>query len=129
MRAPFDGVHVATIDPADIAAVAAHALVEGDLGGRALRLSGPESLAPADRVRILGEVPGRALRYDAQSDSEAAAQTCTPRCPPATPTVLPSFFALGTLDESVVQPTVRDVLGREPATFAAWVRAHRDAFA
>ena len=40
-----------------------------------------------------------------------------------------SFFVLGTLDESVVQPTVRDVLGREPSTFAAWVRAHRDAFA
>jgi hypothetical protein len=35
---------------------------------------------------------------------------------------------LGTLDESVVQPTVRDLLGREPATFATWVRAHRDAF-
>ena len=39
-----------------------------------------------------------------------------------------SFFVLGTLDESVVQPTVRDVLGREPATFAAWVRAHQGAF-
>ena len=36
-----------------------------------------------------------------------------------------SFFVLGTLDESVVQPTVRDVLGREPATFAAWARATR----
>ena len=127
VRAPFDGVHVATIDPADIAAVAAHALVEDDLGGRALRLSGPESLAPADRVRILGEVLGRDLRYDAQSDSEAAAQMHA-TLPAGYADAFLSFFALGTLDESVVQPTVRDVLGREPATFAAWVRAHRDAF-
>jgi uncharacterized protein YbjT (DUF2867 family) len=128
VRAPFAGVHVAMIDPADIAAVAAHALAESDLGGRALRLSGPESLAPGDRVRILGEVLGRDLRYDAQSDAEAAAQMHA-TMPAAYADAFLSFFALGTLDESVVQPTVRDVLGREPSTFAAWVRAHRDAFA
>jgi uncharacterized protein YbjT (DUF2867 family) len=99
----------------------------GGLGGRALRLSAPESLAPADRVRILGEVLGRDLRYEAQSDSEAAAQMHA-TLPAAYAEAFLSFFVLGTLDESVVQPTVRDLLGREPATFAAWVRAHRDAF-
>jgi uncharacterized protein YbjT (DUF2867 family) len=127
VRAPFGGVRVAMIDPADIAAVAAHALVEGDLGGRAVRLSGPESLAPGDRVRILGEVLGRDLRYEALSDPEAAAQMHA-TLPAAYAEAFLSFFVLGTLDESVVQPTVRDVLGREPATFAAWVRAHSDAF-
>ena len=127
VRAPFAGVHLAMVDPADIAAVAAHALVEGDLGGRALRLSGPESLAPADRVRILGEVLGRELRYEPQSDSDVAAQMHA-TLPAAYAEAFLSFFVLGTLDESVVQPTVRDVLGREPATFAAWARAHQDAF-
>src|SRR4051812_345514 len=128
VRAPFSGVRVGMIDPADIAAVAAHALVEGDLGGRALRLSGPESLAPGDRVRILGEVLGRDLRYEAQSDSEAAAQMRA-TLPAGYAEAFLSFFVRGTLDESVVQPTVRAVLGREPTTFAAWVQAHRDAFA
>jgi uncharacterized protein YbjT (DUF2867 family) len=128
VRAPFSGVRVGMIDPADIAAVAAHALVEGDLGGRALRLSGPESLAPGDRVRILGDVLGRELRYEAQSDSEAAAQMHA-TLPAGYAEAFLSFFVRGTLDESVVQPTVHEVLGREPATFAAWVQAHRDAFA
>ena len=84
VRAPFGGVRVAMIDPADIAAVAAHALVEDGLGGRALRLSGPDSLAPGDRVRILGEVLGRDLRYEAQSDPTPP-RRCTRRCPPPTP--------------------------------------------
>jgi uncharacterized protein YbjT (DUF2867 family) len=127
VRAPFGGVRVAMIDPADIAAVAAHALVHGDLAGEALRLSGPESLAPGDRVRILGEVLGRDLRYDPQSDAEAAAEMHA-TMPAAYAEAFLSFFVLGTLDESVVQPTVREVLGREPGTFAAWVRAHQDAF-
>ena len=34
----------------------------------------------------------------------------------------------GSLDESQVQPTVREVLGREPRTFEQWAAAHADAF-
>jgi hypothetical protein len=34
----------------------------------------------------------------------------------------------GELDESPVLPTVRDVLGREPRTFAQWAADHADAF-
>jgi uncharacterized protein YbjT (DUF2867 family) len=128
VRAPFGGVRVAAIDPADIAAVAARALVHGDLAGRALRLSGPQSLSPRDRVRILGEALGRDLRFDPLSDAETAAQLHA-TMPAAYAEAFLSFFALGTLDESVVQPTVRDVLGREPRSFAAWARAHAGLFA
>jgi uncharacterized protein YbjT (DUF2867 family) len=61
VRAPFAGVRIATIDPYDVAAVAAAALTTGDHAGRSYRLSGPESLLPADRVAILGRVLGRDL--------------------------------------------------------------------
>jgi uncharacterized protein YbjT (DUF2867 family) len=128
VRAPFGGVRIATIDPADIAAVAARALVHGGLEERALRLSGPESLAPGDRVRILGDALGRELRYEPQPDDEAAAELRA-TMPPAYAEAFIGFFIEGRLDESAVQPTVHEVLGREPRAFAAWARDHAGAFA
>lgn len=40
-----------------------------------------------------------------------------------------SIFADGNHDLSRVLPTVQDVIGRAPRTFAQWVAAHADAFA
>jgi uncharacterized protein YbjT (DUF2867 family) len=74
VRAPFADVRIAVIDPADIGAVAAVALLDGGYDGRALRLSGPEALTAADRVRILGEVLGRDLHFEGQPDEEAHAE-------------------------------------------------------
>jgi hypothetical protein len=39
-----------------------------------------------------------------------------------------SFFVDGTLDESAVLPTVEQVLGRPPRSFAAWAEEHAGAF-
>ncbi len=39
------------------------------------------------------------------------------------------FYADGTLDESVVWPTVRDLTGRPPRTFEQWAAAHAGMFA
>src|SRR5690349_14362071 len=74
IRVPFPDVRVATIDPDDIGAVAAVALRSSDHEGRAYRLSGPESLSPADRVAILAEVLGRDLHFEAQTNEEARAE-------------------------------------------------------
>ncbi|MET7465338.1 hypothetical protein [Nonomuraea sp. NPDC005501] len=38
------------------------------------------------------------------------------------------FYVKGTLDESVVRPTVQEVTGRPPRTFEQWARAHAGAF-
>ncbi|WP_312904430.1 NAD(P)H-binding protein [Nonomuraea rubra] len=54
VRDAFGDVPIAGIDPADIAAVGARALLEPGHEGRAYSLSGPETLLPADRLRILG---------------------------------------------------------------------------
>jgi uncharacterized protein YbjT (DUF2867 family) len=128
VRAPFADVAVATIDPDDIGAVAARALATPAHEGRAYRLSGPESLRPADRLRILGDVIGRALRFEAQSDEEARAEMSA-TMPREYVDAFLSFFADGTLDESQVLPTVEEVTGRPPRTFREWVAAHRDSFA
>jgi len=127
VRAPFGGVRIAVIDPADIAAVAATALLEDGHDGRVHTLSGPEALLPADRVRVLGEVLGRDLRFEAQPDDEAWADM-TARMPEAYVRAFFDFYVDGSLDESPVLPTVQEVTGRPPRTFADWARANADAF-
>jgi uncharacterized protein YbjT (DUF2867 family) len=126
IRAPFPNVRVAVIDPYDIAAVAAAALTTDAHEGRTYRLSGPESLLPADRVAILARVLGRDLRFEGQSDEEARADMST-SMPAEYVDAFMSFFADGTLDESEVLPTVEEVTGRPPRTFEQWARLHADA--
>ena len=127
VRAPFAGVPVATIDPQDVAAVSASALTSSDHEGRSYRLSGPDSLRPADRVRVLGEVLGRELRFEGQSDVEAREQMLA-SMPAEYVDAFFSFFADGKLDESEVRDTVERVTGRRPRSFEQWARAHADAF-
>lgn len=127
VRAAFADVRMASTDPADIGAVAARTLVSAGHEGEILTLSGPEALLPADRVRILGEVLGRELRFEGLSNEEAHAQMIA-AMPAEYVAAFFSFYVDGTLDESVLRPTVREVLGREPRTFRQWAEAHADAF-
>jgi uncharacterized protein YbjT (DUF2867 family) len=127
VRAPFPDVRVATIDPYDIAEVSAAALTSRAHDGRSYRLSGPESLLPADRVRVLGEVLGRELRFEGQSDEEAR-QEMLSSMPAEYVDAFFSFFAEGTLDESEVLDNVQRVTGQEPRCFEQWATAHADAF-
>jgi uncharacterized protein YbjT (DUF2867 family) len=127
VRAPFANVAVATIDPADVAAVAARALVSADLEGRSLRLSGPEALRPADRVRILATALGRDLQFEAVPN-DAARKEMTESMPVEYVDAFFSFFVNGTIDETTVQPTVHEVLGREARSFADWVATHQERF-
>ncbi|HEU5030268.1 MAG TPA: NAD(P)H-binding protein [Spirillospora sp.] len=128
VRAPFAGVPIAVIDPADIGAVAAAALLRDDQRGRVLRVTGPEPLRPADRLRILGGVLGRDLRLDAQPDDEARAEMLQ-NMPERYVDAFFDFYVAGSLDESVVTTTVRDVTGRPPRTFEQWAAAHAASFA
>jgi uncharacterized protein YbjT (DUF2867 family) len=127
VRAPFATVSVATIDPADIGAVAAAALMSGAHEGRAYRLSGPASLTPADRLAILAGVLGRDLRFEPQPDDEAWAEM-SEAMPAEYVDAFFRFFVDGDLDESAVLPTVQEVTGRPPGGYEAWARAHADAF-
>ncbi len=128
VRAPFAEVPVAVIDPFDIAAVLALALSAGGHHGQVYTVSGPQPLRPADRVRILGDVLGRDLRFQAQPNEEARAEMSA-AMPRAYVDAFVSFYVDGTLDESTPLPTVADLTGRPPRTFEQWARAHASAFA
>ena len=127
VRAPFGHVRAAVTDPADIAAVAALALTTPGHEGRVYELSGPEPLTPADRVAILGRELGRDLRFQAQTDAEARTEM-SGAMPAHYVDAFFDFYVTGTLDESKVQPTVRDLTGTPPRTFAQWAAAHAAAF-
>jgi uncharacterized protein YbjT (DUF2867 family) len=127
VREAFGDVAVAAIDPADIAAVAAAALTGDGHAGQAYRLTGPEALRPGDRVRILGAALGRPLRFEPIPD-DVAREEMSAAMPAPYVDAFFRFFVDGTLDESLVLPTVQEVLGRPPGTFAQWAEAHAGAF-
>jgi uncharacterized protein YbjT (DUF2867 family) len=127
VREAFPNVPVATIDPADIAAVSLTAFNSDEHRGRSYRLSGPESLLPAERLAILAKVLGRGLRFDGMSDEEARADMSA-QMPQQYVDAFFSFFVDGTIDETTVLSTVQQVLGRPPGTFEEWAIAHADAF-
>jgi uncharacterized protein YbjT (DUF2867 family) len=101
------------------------ALRSRDHEGRAYRLSGAEALLPGEQVRIVAEVLGRELRLEAQSNEDARAEMSTRM--PAEYVEAFSFFVDGELDESQILPTVEEITGRMPRTFAQWARANAEA--
>jgi len=127
VRAPFPDVRVATIDPRDIAAVAARALTTDGHAGKSYLLTGPEALLPADRVRVLAGILKRDLRFEGQSNAEARAEMSRTMPVPYVDAFF-SFFVDGKLDESIVRPMVEEVLGRPPRSFEQWAIEHADAF-
>jgi uncharacterized protein YbjT (DUF2867 family) len=127
VRAPWPDVPIASIDPADIAAVAATALVDRGHDGQALAISGPEPLTPGDQVATLARTLGRPLRYEPLSDAEARAGMAK-NTPLPMVDALFRFFSEGEYDDSVVLDTVEAVTGRPPRPFADWAEAHADDF-
>jgi len=127
VRAPFANAPIASIDPHDIAAVAAVALTTNGHEGRSYALSGPEAQLPARQVEILAKVLGRDLRFEAQPDDEARAELG--RSVPADfVDAFFRFFVEGEFDDAVVVDTVREVTGHAPRTFEQWAQAHRADF-
>lgn len=124
---PFANVPVAAVDPYDIAAVAAESLTTPGHEGRAYAITGPDSLRPADRLRVLGELLGRDLRLDPLPDAEARTKMAA-ETPEKYVDAFFRFFADGEFDDSEVTSSVRDLTGREPRPFADWARSHLDAF-
>jgi uncharacterized protein YbjT (DUF2867 family) len=125
---PFAHRPTASIDPADIAAVAAVALTTEGHANVVHQLSGPEVLTPAEELRILADVLHRPLELvepslEATRADMLAAGTAED--------LVDAFFArMLSSDESgsSVLPTVAEVTGRPPRTFSDWASAHANHF-
>jgi uncharacterized protein YbjT (DUF2867 family) len=125
---PYAKASSAPIAEADIAAVAARALLTDDLVGQQIPLTGPQAFTNRELVELIGTVLGRSLTYV--------------EVPPEL--VRERFIGLGlgaefadaytamlaeTLDKpALVSREVEKLTGRPATNFAHWVSQHRDLF-
>jgi uncharacterized protein YbjT (DUF2867 family) len=128
------------IHEADIAAVGVAALLADGHHGKAYDLTGPERLSPRDQVRMIGEALGEEIRVEKVTPEEARdilrsyggwtaenADFLTgfeAYSPSEIPDHTPEEW-----DEMIQPlPTVAEVLGRPPLTYAQWARDHVEDF-
>ncbi len=118
---PFAQRPSASIDPADIAAVAVAALTDDRHAGRAYRLTGPEVLTPTEELGILGELLARPLRpVDPGVDATRAGMVRA-----GVPAAVVEAIMHRTLHSDTgteVLGTVATILGRTPTTFRTWAQ-------
>ncbi|MGW6707273.1 NAD(P)H-binding protein [Streptomyces sp. NPDC054956] len=125
--APFGDVALPTVDPADVADVAAAVLRGGDHAGAVYDLTGPAPVTPRERVEVIAQVLGEPVRFVEQSPEEARAQMLTFMPEPAVDGTL-SILGAPVAAEVAVSPAVERILGRAPRPFAAWARRTAPAF-
>jgi len=121
VRWPYADAPTAPIHERDIAAVAAAALLDGRHDGADYVLTGPESLTHRDQVRIIGEVLGRALRYEEMSPDDARREW---KIPPPVVNMLLDAWAAALGQPAYMTVTVEEVTGKPARPFRQWVADH-----
>jgi len=115
------------IDPSDVAAVALLALTQPGHASKAYELSGPELLTPAHELDILSKLLARPLEL-IPLPPEAAREGMLRMGMPEE-IVQATLRRVETSDHGTrIWPTVQQVTGHAPRTFAAWAQAQIDAF-
>jgi uncharacterized protein YbjT (DUF2867 family) len=127
VRWPYGDVETAPVDERDVAAVAARALYEDGHAGGDYVLTGPESLSQAGQVRIIGEVIGRAIRFQELTPDEFRRETAG-RWPGAIVDMLLAAWGAAAGRPAFVTSTVADVTGSPARSFRQWAGDHADAF-
>ncbi|MET0135720.1 MAG: NAD(P)H-binding protein [Kibdelosporangium sp.] len=120
---------VAFVDAADIAAVAAVALLAAEPHNTAHVITGPEAVSYADAAAIITEITGMPVRHRPVTPAEFTSRLVTAG--------VPARFAavLAHLDEDIrdgaedrVTSTVSDVTGNPAGSLRDFIAAHRHTF-
>lgn len=119
VAAPFAGVGLPFVDPADVAGAAAAILGGGSHAARTYELTGPAPVSPRQQAEAIGAALGTRLEFAELSRGEARARMLE---------FMPAPVADVTLDllgqpaaaEQRVSPDAEMILGRPPRTFAQW---------
>lgn len=129
VRSANGQAETAPIHEADIAAVAAHALLQDDLLGAKPVLTGPESLTAADQVQIIGEAIGKPVRFEELSHEEALAQMVGGgRMTEQAAESLLKMFASYVGRKAEISGEVERITGRPARSFREWAVEHAGAF-
>lgn len=127
---PVGPGRAALVDPADIAAVAAQALVDDRHVERRYTLTGDEPLTVREQVAVLERVLGRTIPVRDVATPEDAVRFRYPNgAPPALAAALVEGLRQMRSDTTgFMTGDVAEVLGRPPHSFEDWCRRHADAF-
>jgi uncharacterized protein YbjT (DUF2867 family) len=127
VRMPYPEAGRASIHEHDIADVAVRALLDQDLRGRGIAVTGPELLTMREQVETIGRVLGRELVVEEQPLEEARAAYAGQLGAEFTEQALGYWASLVERPEGV-RDGVRRVTGRPGRTYAEWVRDHAAEF-
>ncbi|WP_280421095.1 NAD(P)H-binding protein [Nocardia carnea] len=127
IEAPFADIALPVIDPADIAAVAAAALLDDSHRGKTYELTGPEAVSPRQQAAALGAALGEPVRFTELTRAQARERMVQFMPEPVVESTLDMLGSpVPALQQ--VSPDVERVLGRVPHTFAEWAARNVAAF-
>jgi uncharacterized protein YbjT (DUF2867 family) len=127
VREPYD-FPSALVHEADIAAVAAIALLDEGHAGQSYNLTGPEPLTPRERIAILSRAIRRDISFEAITHEQAVDRLVATGVSRADAEYVVGWYAEPSDSSTTVDDTVAQVTGRPARTFTQWVDEHADRF-
>jgi len=118
----------APIVEADIAAVAARAILSDDLLGQRIPLTGPQALTNTEMVGIIGSVLHRDLRYQEVPADLVRQRFVSLGFPAEFGAAYVALLATTLERPAEVTDNIEKILGRPAVTFEQWVRDHTSLF-
>jgi uncharacterized protein YbjT (DUF2867 family) len=127
VREPYD-FPSALVHEADIAAVAAIALLDDGHAGRVYNLTGPEALTLRDRIAILSRTVRRDIAFERITHEQAVDRLVATGVPLEDAEYVVGWYAAPGDTGRTVVDTVEQVTGRPARTFAQWAAEHAGRF-
>jgi uncharacterized protein YbjT (DUF2867 family) len=125
---PYALASTAPIVDADIAAVAARALLTNNLNGRKVALTGPQAFTNAEMVDVIATVLDRPLRYQEVPPEAVRQHFVGLGFPAAFADAYIAYLAVTVDKPAAVTHDLDAILGRPAESFATWVAKHRALF-
>ena len=127
--APLGDARVSYVDARDVSAVAFRALTEDGHEGQAYEITGPDALSYHDMARLFSSALGKEVKYvDVPMEAARSSMLGMGMQKWLVDALLELFNFYGEGRADQVTDVVRKVTGKEPITFAQFVRDHAQAF-
>ncbi|MFB7620229.1 NAD(P)H-binding protein [Kitasatospora sp. NPDC056181] len=128
VRLAYPDAHIAPIHPEDIADIAVAALTGDSLTGRAVTLTGAESLTFREQLAVLADTLGRGIEVEHITRAEAEQEMGRHMPAPMVCSLLDLWQAADRHGPAVIADTTETLLGRPARSYRQWARENAAAF-